>query len=212
VFHKTGEQRLVTNGIDQPGNAVAVTKNPPERRTGEMGCALRAGQFEPVLDVLDHLSPVQRLEMITHRDALAKLAKTRAVEPGAQFRLPHQDDLQQLAVVQFEIRQQPHLFEQFVGEILRLVNDQHHVLALLDLIEQKIVDGGERVMPVQVFDVQRNSVPMALINSSAFSTGLRMTAVVKLMSSCRSIARQIVVLPAPTSPVSCTKPLRSRMP
>ena len=84
----------------------------------------------------------------------AKLAETRAVEPGAQFRLPHQNDLQQLAVVQFEIRQKPHLFEQFVGEILRLVNDQHHILALLDLIEQKIVDGRKRVMPVQIFDVQ----------------------------------------------------------
>ena len=49
---------------------------------------------------------------------------------------------------------QPHLFEQFVGQILRLVNDQHHVLALLDLIEQKFVDGRERAVPVQVLDVQ----------------------------------------------------------
>ena len=73
----------------------------------------------------------QRREMITHRDALAQLAQARAVQPVAQFRLAEQDDLQQLAVVEFEVGKQPHLFEQFVGQILRLVNDQHAVPAVL---------------------------------------------------------------------------------
>src|SRR5208283_2194666 len=95
---KTGQQRLIADGVDQPGNAVAVVENAPECRAGELGLALRAGLREPVLNVLGNFGARQWREMIAHRDALAKLAQARAVEPVTQLRLAEQYNLQQLAI------------------------------------------------------------------------------------------------------------------
>ena len=100
--------------------------------------ALRAGQFQPVLDVLGHLEARERHEMITHRDALAQLAQARAVQAVAQLRLADQDDLQQLAVVGFDVGKQADLFEQFLGQILRLVNDEHGFPALARPVSTEI--------------------------------------------------------------------------
>ena len=97
---------------------------------------------------------VSGVEMITHRDALAQLAQAVAVQAVAQFRLAQQDDLQQLAVVGLDVREQAHLFEQFLGQILRLVNDEHGFLAVLDLLEQKFADGRDGFQPVAALDVQ----------------------------------------------------------
>ena len=60
LFDEAGQQRLVADGVDEPRNAVAVTENAPEGRLREVRHALRAGQFEPVLDVLGDLGPRER--------------------------------------------------------------------------------------------------------------------------------------------------------
>ena len=128
--------------------------------------------------------------MITHRDALAQLAQARAVQAVAQFRLAHQDDLQQFAVVGLDVREQTDLFEQVFRQILRLVNDQHGFLALLDLLQKKFADGRDRFQPVKCrFTSRPNSVAMAFINSSAFKTGFKISAVENCPSSCSSSAR-----------------------
>ena len=74
----------------------------------------------------------QRRQMITHRDALAQLFQARAVQTVAQFRLAHQNNLQQLAVVGLDVGKQAHLFQQIFGQVLRLVNDEHRFLAILE--------------------------------------------------------------------------------
>ena len=81
--------------------------------------------------------------MITHGDALAQLPQARAVQAVAQFRLAEQDDLQQLAVVGLDVGEQADLFEQFLGQILRLVNDEHGFPALPGLFQQKFADGRD---------------------------------------------------------------------
>jgi hypothetical protein len=115
------------------------------------GAPFRAGQFQPVLDILADLEARERLEMITHRDALAQLAQARAVQAVAQLRLAQQDDLQQLAVVGLDVGEQADLFEQVLGQILRLVNDEHGFLALLDLFQQKFADGRDGVQRSRPF-------------------------------------------------------------
>ena len=109
-----------------------------------------------------------------------KLAQARVVQAVAQFRLAEQDDLQQLAVVRFDVGEQPDLFEQVVGQILRLVNDEHAIPAVLDLVQQKFVDESRG------FPAGRGPSPpgrirsaMAFINSSALITGFRISAVEK---------------------------------
>ena len=41
--------------------------------------------------------------MVSNGDALAKLSKAMVIQPLAQFRLTHQNNLQKFAVVRFEI-------------------------------------------------------------------------------------------------------------
>ena len=124
---------------------------------------------------MGHLLTRERPEMIAHRDALAQLAQTMAVEAVAQFRLADQHDLQQLAVVSLKVREQADLFKQVFGQILRLVNDEHGVPALFDLFQQKLIDERQGVQPIQSrWPTGRpNSVAMAFINSSALSTGIQ---------------------------------------
>ena len=95
--------------------------------------------------------------MITHRDALAQLAQAMIVEAVAQFRLAKQNNLQELAVVGFEVGQQANLFEQVFGQVLRLVNDEHRVPAQLDLFQQKFVDERQRVHPVEIEAARRQT-------------------------------------------------------
>ena len=49
-------------------------------------------------------------------------------------------------------------------------------------------------------------------NSAGVIRGLRMRAISAFFGVCASSERTIVVLPVPTSPVSCTKPPASLMP
>ena len=92
--------------------------------------------------------------MVAHGDALAQLAEAVLVEALAQFRLAHQNNLQQLAFIGFEIGQQADLFQQIVRQILRLVNDQHRIPALRHLFEQKMIYLGNRFETVQSFYIQ----------------------------------------------------------
>src|SRR5437763_12927171 len=55
-----------------------------------------------------------------------------------------------------------------------------------------------------------SSSQMVSRNSGAVILGLRMSAISAFFGVCASSERTIVVLPVPTSPVSCTKPPASR--
>ena len=110
-----------------------------------------------MLDVLIHLAAIQRLQVITHRDALAQLPQFMFVQAIAQLRLAHQNNLQQLAVVGLEIREQPDLFEHGFVQILRFIDDQHRLFALLDLAQQKFVEDRERIEPIQIQPLHRQT-------------------------------------------------------
>ncbi len=111
------------------------------RRKGR--APVRAGDAQPVVDVALGLEAVERLEVVAHGDALAQLAQAALVEPVAQLGLADQDDLQQLALVGLEVREQPHLLEQLRLEILRLVDQEHDVVAGLGLLEEESVQDVE---------------------------------------------------------------------
>ena len=71
--------------------------------------------------------------------ALLQLPEVGRIQLAVQLRLPRQNDLQQLAVTILKIPQQPDLFEHFPFEVMRLVHDQHHGLAVLGLLHQQLV-------------------------------------------------------------------------
>ena len=102
-----------------------------------------------MLDVGPQFGPGQLRQVITHRDALPQLTQPRMVQPVAQFRLSHEDDLQQFAVLGFEIGQQTDVFELVVVEILRLVDDQYGIAARGRLFYQKLVQHRPRLQHTQ---------------------------------------------------------------
>lgn len=93
-----------------------------------------------MVNVLFDLVAIERSQLGVHQDALAKLPQALFGENPFEFRLTHQNDLEQLLLVGFEVGKQTQLFEQFEGEVLRFVNDEENVLSLLDPIKQDVVD------------------------------------------------------------------------
>src|SRR5262245_38184274 len=92
--------------------------------------------------------------MISNGDALAKLAQRRIVQPIPKFRLAQEHNLEELAFFCLQIGQQPNLFEEFIGEILGLVDNQDRLPSLLDLAEEEQIQFLESLPPVQTADVQ----------------------------------------------------------
>jgi hypothetical protein len=87
--------------------------------------------------------------MVPHRYALAQLAEAMIVEAIPQLRLAHQKNLQKLPIVGFQIREQSHLFEQLVRQVLRFVDDEHGNLVLFHLAEEKFIQHRHRFQSVQ---------------------------------------------------------------
>ena len=154
LLDKTCEQAFVTHGIDQAWDALAVIVNPPERRTCEVGSAVTAGDMDAMLDILPHFRTLERAQMVADSDALTKLSEAMIIQPLAQLGLAHEHNLEELAVIGFEIGKQSNLFKEIEGEILGFVDDQHGFAALFDLFEEKFVDGRDGFEPVQTFDIQ----------------------------------------------------------
>ncbi len=74
--------------------------------------------------------------MEADRDALAQLLEGRRGQRLAEAGLADQQDLHQLRLLGFEIREHPHFLERAPGEILRLVDDHHDAPAERVLIDQ----------------------------------------------------------------------------
>ncbi|MNQ85002.1 hypothetical protein D3C85_1001480 [compost metagenome] len=70
---------------------------------------MAAGHAQPVLDIGGDFVALQGAEVVAGDDALRQLPQFRPRQLVAQFRLSQQDDVQQLALVRFQIGQQPHL-------------------------------------------------------------------------------------------------------
>src|ERR1051326_7685807 len=105
-----------------------------------------------MLDVLIDLKSFKRLQMIAHGDALAKLTEARIVQAVAQLGLSHQYNLKQFAVISLQIGEQSHLFEQFICEVLRFVDNQNRFASVLDLMEKKLVDHRQSIEAIETVD------------------------------------------------------------
>ena len=101
---------------------------------------------QPVRDVLLRLGRRQRLEVKARDHALRELLELGPREHRAQLGLADQDDLQQLAVAGFEIRQEPQLFEHLGRQVLRLVDHEQVVLADRVGAQQELVERVDVVL------------------------------------------------------------------
>ena len=116
--------------------------------------------------------------MVAHRDALAQLAQAALVELLAQLRLADQHDLQELALVGLEVGEQAHLLEQLGLQVLRLVDEEHDVVAGLRLLEQEAVQDLEVRGAVELAAARgRARSGSARISCVAVIIGFRISAV-----------------------------------
>src|SRR5215510_2620947 len=90
----------------------------------------------PMGDVLLSLSACQFMNIRTHRNALFELTHLRCGELVMEFRLPHENNLYELATLRFQIRQHAQLFQNGRLEVLGLINNYHGVMAGGELIEE----------------------------------------------------------------------------
>src|SRR5260221_5158891 len=111
LVYESREQCLVADGVHQPRNSLAIIINPPESGLGKVRSTFRAGNLKPMLDVTADFISAERRQVIADGYSLAQLLEAGIVQAIAQLRLAHQDNLQELAIVGFEIRQQAHLLE-----------------------------------------------------------------------------------------------------
>ena len=101
-------------------------------------------------DVALGLEPVERGQVVAHDDPLAELPQLPAVELLAQLGLADENDLQELALVGLEVREQTHLLEELGVEVLRLVDEQDDVVTRRGLVEEKAVQNLQVRRPVEL--------------------------------------------------------------
>ena len=80
-------------------------------------------------DVGRRVRQVERPELASQRDALLQLPQRRLVQTLGELGLAGEHDRQQLADRRLHVREQTNLFEQFVGERLRLVDHERRDFA-----------------------------------------------------------------------------------
>jgi hypothetical protein len=94
---------------------------------------------------------MERLYFAPQCNTLLQLAKSRILQPHAQFRLTGKDEGQEFFIGRFDIRQQANFFEQLIAQRLRFIDHQRSALApiaafsqhALKLLEEgRLGDGG----------------------------------------------------------------------
>ena len=105
-----------------------------------------------------------------------------------------------------DTREQPHFLQYGLGQVLRLIDHQHHLAAGCILLDQEFVQGGEqlRLLHLERLEAKLHQHRLQKLDRGHLGlVDLRDDHVVLQLSRKVSIS---VVLPQPISPVITTKP------
>ena len=139
-----GQHRLVGEDVDATRQTFGAMRQCADCRAGEEFATAIACAGEPVLDVGGDLGPVQRREFEVVGDAVENRAGRAFGESLVEFGLSEQDDLQQLVLGRFEVRQQAHLLERIGRHRVRFVDQSDGAPALAPQRDQAVRDGVEQ--------------------------------------------------------------------
>ena len=134
------QQGPVGEQVDAPRHAARQPVQAAQRRRVEGHRDMRPRHRESVLHVLARLGAAQRPQVVARDDALRQLLQPGLGQPVAQFGLADEDDLQQLALGGFEVREQAQLLEHRGLQGLRLVDHEQRMAALGVGLEQEAVE------------------------------------------------------------------------
>ena len=76
-----------------------------------------------------------RGDVVAQLDALNQLLHVRMVEDLVELRLPDEDHVQDLFLARFQPCEHAYFLEHFRAEIVRVIDDQHDLLALHELLQ-----------------------------------------------------------------------------
>ncbi len=134
----------VAEDVQAARNAARLPRQKPERRRGEER-ERAAGDAQAMLQILQALALVQRVDVTAHRDALGDLAEGRPRELHVELGLADEDDLQELVGVGFVVREQSQVFERLLVEVLGLVDDQGRGFTRRGALVQKRVERRQEI-------------------------------------------------------------------
>src|SRR6185503_10176654 len=123
------QEGVVRDDTDRPRYPAGALVHELHRLSGEHLRGNAVGRTDAPDDVRRGLLRRQRPKLAPERDTLLELAERPIVEAMREFRLSGDDDGQEFLLVRLDVREQPYLFEQFEGQALGLVDDQHRPLA-----------------------------------------------------------------------------------
>ena len=121
VCRTCDEQRIITNHIDQPGNAVGKKRDALNRGTLKNRRAAVARRSESKSDVSSDLLVAERHQPRPQSDPLPEMIERRTIEAGFEFQLTDQHQLQQSCAGMLQIREQSQLFDHLIVEVLSLI-------------------------------------------------------------------------------------------
>ncbi len=99
------------------------------------------GDAQPVLHVGGCLLLIERIETRAHGDSLSQLPQPGSGEVAIQLGLARQDDLEELAVADLEVREETDLLEDLVSQVLGLIDDEERRgMTGMELDEQELVE------------------------------------------------------------------------
>jgi hypothetical protein len=118
------EEAVISEDVDDSWNPAGILSDPFDRGLVEQGHVARAGDPQPVADVLVGFLRGEGRDLAAQPDPLLELPELREIKLGLQLGLPHQQDLQEFAGGGLEVREQADLLQRRRVEVLRLVDDE----------------------------------------------------------------------------------------
>ena len=122
-------QRVVGQDVDDARQPVGNFVNGEDGVLGEDLADVAAGDAQPSGDVGRRLLQIERRQLRPQRDALLQLAQRLLVEAIGELGLADEHQVEELDRRRLDVGEQPDLFEQLVGQALRLVDDQRRQAA-----------------------------------------------------------------------------------
>jgi len=162
----TRKEHAVADRVDAARNARRRLVDPFVRPRLEIGVAVPADAFQPVLDVASRLIGVERSDMTRGNDPLAQLQHVRALHRAPELGLADEEALQQRVRLELEIGQHPQLLDGAGGQVLRFVDDEQCPLALLADGHQESFEREQQVRLLDVFRAQperRRNEPQCIV-------------------------------------------------
>src|SRR5438105_2399904 len=137
-------QCRIAQGVDQARGTPGVLVDDWKGLRQEQHTVRRPGGAQPKEDVLAELLLAHGGDVVAQLHALNQLLHVRMVEDLVELRLPDKDHVQDLFLARFQPCEHAYFLEHFGAEIVRVIDDQHDLPALHELLQQEGIEHVEQ--------------------------------------------------------------------